>query len=253
MFNLGPFELVGDLRRRPAGLRAGQAAGDGQAGRQGRPGVPQFQTLHAERGQGRPRPIPAITGPVGAATATPGRDPPPRPPRRRPRRSRRPPRARAAVATGTAPAASGSSGAAPGDQPSRGRPPSGERRPGGRSGRRLRPSMAWRPKREGQEEGQDRHRRAMSVVDHLRELRDRLIWSMIAIAVGAVVCFIFFEPIIDLMVEPYRGRLTGQEGLIFTQPARSVHHPHQGLGLRRVRASPRRWCSSTSGASSPRG
>ena len=44
----------------------------------------------------------------------------------------------------------------------------------------------------------------MSVVDHLRELRDRLVWSIIAIAVGAVICFIFFEPIIDLMVEPYR-------------------------------------------------
>src|SRR5437764_9855608 len=56
----------------------------------------------------------------------------------------------------------------------------------------------------------------MSVVDHLRELRDRLIWSMMAIAVGAVICFIFFAPIIHLMVQPYRDA-TGK-GLIFTQP-----------------------------------
>jgi sec-independent protein translocase protein TatC len=56
----------------------------------------------------------------------------------------------------------------------------------------------------------------MSVVDHLRELRDRLIWSMMAIAVGAVICFIFFSPIIHLMVHPYR-EATGK-GLIFTQP-----------------------------------
>ena len=56
----------------------------------------------------------------------------------------------------------------------------------------------------------------MSVVDHLRELRDRLVWSLLAIAIGAVVCFIFFEPIIDLMVEPYRDA-TGR-GLIFTHP-----------------------------------
>ena len=56
----------------------------------------------------------------------------------------------------------------------------------------------------------------MSVVDHLRELRDRLIWSMMAIAVGAVICFIFFSPIIHLMVQPYR-EATGK-GLIFTQP-----------------------------------
>jgi sec-independent protein translocase protein TatC len=56
----------------------------------------------------------------------------------------------------------------------------------------------------------------MSVVDHLRELRDRIIWSMMAIAIGAVICFIFFGPIIHLMVQPYRDA-TGK-GLIFTQP-----------------------------------
>ena len=56
----------------------------------------------------------------------------------------------------------------------------------------------------------------MSVVEHLRELRDRVVWSLIAIAIGAVVCFIFFGPIIHLMVQPYRDA-TGK-GLIFTQP-----------------------------------
>ena len=56
----------------------------------------------------------------------------------------------------------------------------------------------------------------MSVVDHLRELRDRLIWSILAIAIGAIICFIFFGPIIHLMVQPYRDA-TGK-GLIFTQP-----------------------------------
>ena len=60
---------------------------------------------------------------------------------------------------------------------------------------------------------------SMSVVDHLRELRDRIVWSLIAIAVGAVICFIFFEPIIHLMVEPYRDAVGDQSrGLIFTQP-----------------------------------
>jgi sec-independent protein translocase protein TatC len=63
----------------------------------------------------------------------------------------------------------------------------------------------------------------MSVVDHLRELRDRVVWSLIAIAVGAVICFIFFEPIIRLMVEPYRDATVSKEfpngkDLIFTQP-----------------------------------
>jgi sec-independent protein translocase protein TatC len=66
------------------------------------------------------------------------------------------------------------------------------------------------------EKRKDEATATMSVVDHLRELRDRVIWSLIAIAVGAIVCFIFFEPIIHLMVEPYRDA-TGK-GLVFTQP-----------------------------------
>ena len=63
----------------------------------------------------------------------------------------------------------------------------------------------------------------MSVVDHLRELRDRVVWSLTAIAVGAVICFIFFEPIIRLMIDPYRDATIGPgfpdgKRLIFTQP-----------------------------------
>jgi len=63
----------------------------------------------------------------------------------------------------------------------------------------------------------------MSVVDHLRELRDRVVWSLMAIAVGAVICFIFFEPIIRLMIDPYRDATIGPgfpdgKRLIFTQP-----------------------------------
>jgi sec-independent protein translocase protein TatC len=63
----------------------------------------------------------------------------------------------------------------------------------------------------------------MSVVDHLRELRDRVVWSLIAIAVGAVICFIFFEPIIRLMIEPYRDATAtalkpNGNDLVFTQP-----------------------------------
>jgi sec-independent protein translocase protein TatC len=64
---------------------------------------------------------------------------------------------------------------------------------------------------------------AMSVVDHLKELRDRLVWSLLAIAIGAVVCFIFFELIIDLLVEPYRDATISRaypdgKPLIFTHP-----------------------------------
>jgi sec-independent protein translocase protein TatC len=63
----------------------------------------------------------------------------------------------------------------------------------------------------------------MSVVDHLRELRDRVVWSLMAIAIGAVVCFIFFQPIIHLMIEPYKDATISKafpngKDLIFTQP-----------------------------------
>jgi sec-independent protein translocase protein TatC len=63
----------------------------------------------------------------------------------------------------------------------------------------------------------------MSVVDHLRELRDRLVFSMIAVALGAMICFIFFEPISDLMIEPYRNAtktplLPNGKDLVFTSP-----------------------------------
>lgn len=64
----------------------------------------------------------------------------------------------------------------------------------------------------------------MSVVDHLRELRDRLVFSLIAIALGAMIAFIFFEPIIELMVEPYRDATVDPplypngKDLIFTNP-----------------------------------
>jgi len=63
----------------------------------------------------------------------------------------------------------------------------------------------------------------MSVVDHLRELSDRIIWSMMAIAVGATLVFIFFTPIVHLMVHPYKVATVSKEfpkgrNLIFTGP-----------------------------------
>ncbi len=57
----------------------------------------------------------------------------------------------------------------------------------------------------------------MTVVQHLTELRDRIFWSLLAVALGGVICFLLFNRIIGFMVEPYKD-ITGQEGLIFTQP-----------------------------------
>ena len=54
----------------------------------------------------------------------------------------------------------------------------------------------------------------MSVVDHLRELRDRIIWSLIAIAVGSTLVFIFFGPIVHLLMAPYKSQT--HQALIYT-------------------------------------
>ena len=57
---------------------------------------------------------------------------------------------------------------------------------------------------------------SMTIVEHLSELRDRILWSLVAVALGAVVCFALFEPIISFMIKPYEDA-TGKV-LIFTQP-----------------------------------
>jgi sec-independent protein translocase protein TatC len=57
---------------------------------------------------------------------------------------------------------------------------------------------------------------SMTVVEHLSELRNRIFFSLVAIAAGSVVCFAFFGPLLDFMVGPYK-EVTGKD-LIFIQP-----------------------------------
>ena len=52
----------------------------------------------------------------------------------------------------------------------------------------------------------------MSIVEHLTELRQRLIVSAIAIAVGAIVAFVFYDQIFEFLIKPYCDTLEkGQE------------------------------------------
>ena len=50
----------------------------------------------------------------------------------------------------------------------------------------------------------------MTLMDHLAELRTRLIRSFIAIGVGAVLCWIFYDTILDFLLEPYCGTFEDQ-------------------------------------------
>jgi sec-independent protein translocase protein TatC len=56
-----------------------------------------------------------------------------------------------------------------------------------------------------------------SLVDHLTELRDRLIKSAYAIAITTIICFIFHERLFDLVRGPVAAHLPGG-GLVFTNP-----------------------------------
>ena len=48
-------------------------------------------------------------------------------------------------------------------------------------------------------------------MEHLRELRSRVIKALIAVGIGTVVAFIFNEQILDILVQPYRIALPGED------------------------------------------
>ncbi|MBV8951929.1 MAG: twin-arginine translocase subunit TatC [Actinobacteria bacterium] len=59
----------------------------------------------------------------------------------------------------------------------------------------------------------------MTVVEHLAELRRRLFISLIAVALAAIVCFIFSNSIISFLVHYYKTATHGrQKQLVFTGP-----------------------------------
>ena len=51
----------------------------------------------------------------------------------------------------------------------------------------------------------------MTLIEHLAELRKRLILSFVAIAVGAVVCWIAYDWILDFLLDPYCESLTAEQ------------------------------------------
>ena len=57
-----------------------------------------------------------------------------------------------------------------------------------------------------------------SITNHLIELRKRLMWVFIAMAVGTGICFVFVEPIYGFLVEPLANAMTdgGTQRLIYT-------------------------------------
>ena len=56
----------------------------------------------------------------------------------------------------------------------------------------------------------------LSVLQHLAELRRRVLYSVLALLVGSAVAFVFFREIIELLVLPARDLETGGGELVFT-------------------------------------
>ncbi len=55
----------------------------------------------------------------------------------------------------------------------------------------------------GRKDAEDEPKQDLSMVGHLKELRTRLIRSVIAVAIGAIVVWIWFNPIFTFLSEPY--------------------------------------------------
>ena len=99
----------------------------------------------------------------------------------------------------------------------------------------------------------------MTLVEHLTELRRRIVISVIAVAVGGVIGFLLYNRILSLLAEPYAEVTKGRKGcglngcdLVATDPLRAVHPPAEGRDLLRHRSLRCRSCSGSCGASSPR-
>jgi len=67
------------------------------------------------------------------------------------------------------------------------------------------------------------HASQMTLIEHLTELRKRLMISFVAIAVGAIVCWILYDQILEVLLRPYCESVNpGDEcNLIVTSPLES--------------------------------
>ncbi len=67
----------------------------------------------------------------------------------------------------------------------------------------------------------------MTFTEHLGELRDRLIRSMIALAVSAVLCFAFSDPLLNIIVQPLKPMLAlaAASGTVAATPAAKAAGP----------------------------
>lgn len=59
----------------------------------------------------------------------------------------------------------------------------------------------------------------MSFLDHLDELRKRIIWAVAAIGIGFLIACLFIQPIFDFIMKPLQAQLPAGGTLIYTEPS----------------------------------
>ena len=70
----------------------------------------------------------------------------------------------------------------------------------------------------------------MALVEHLTEVRTRLIICVVAVAIGMVIAFIVYDWIIDFLIRPYRAIATDENSL--TGGDLLLTDPLEGFGVR---------------------
>ncbi len=82
------------------------------------------------------------------------------------------------------------------------------------------PDLSWLKPPQPSEDGR------MALVDHLRELRYRIVVASVAIVVGTIVAYLFYQPVFDLAMWPYNQ---ARAYLRATRPDLDLRLTYQGI------------------------
>jgi len=72
----------------------------------------------------------------------------------------------------------------------------------------------------------------MSLMEHLAELRSRLIKCVVAVLVGAIVGFVVYQQIFDVLIEPYRELCEGSSNNLDENCRLLITDPLEGFSVR---------------------
>src|ERR1041384_3125028 len=74
------------------------------------------------------------------------------------------------------------------------------------------------PYADDRDEEEDDGEAKMSFLEHLDELRKRIIWSAVSIGIGFAIAFLFIQQLFDFVMKPLAAGLPKGQHLIYTEP-----------------------------------